>query len=65
MRKGSNGQKRSGVDLNAVAAQGRAMTAVDVERMQARRAKLQVTDSDPHSIVERMRDEDSERLLRR
>jgi prevent-host-death family protein len=53
------------VELKAVAAQGRAMTAADVDRLQARRVKLKAPDDDPRSIVERMRDEDSERLLRR
>ncbi len=53
------------VELRAVVAQGRAMTVADVERMRARRVGLLKPDDDPRSIVERMRDEDSERLVRR
>ena len=45
--------------------QGRPMTVADVEHMREKRVKLLTPDDDPRSIVERMRDEDSERLLRR
>lgn len=47
------------------ATQGRPMTSQDVERLRTRRTILRVPDDDPVSLVERMRDEDNERLLRR
>jgi prevent-host-death family protein len=53
------------VELKAVARKGRPMTAEDVAWLQARRVKLLKPDNDPVSVVERMRDEDLERLLRR
>lgn len=53
------------VEIRAIVTQGRAMTAADVARMREKRVKLRKPDNDPRSIVERMRDEDSERLLRR
>jgi prevent-host-death family protein len=51
--------------LKPIARQGRPMTEADLERLRASRATLGVADQDPVSIVERMRDEDLERLLRR
>ena len=53
------------VELRAVAQQGRPMTAEDVEWLRERQIVPRVPDLDPRSIVERMRDEDVERLLRR
>ncbi|HUZ11808.1 MAG TPA: type II toxin-antitoxin system Phd/YefM family antitoxin [Caulobacteraceae bacterium] len=53
------------VELKAVVQQGRPMTAADVEWLRSRRIKLLRPDHDPVSIVESMRDEDLERLLRR
>jgi prevent-host-death family protein len=52
-------------ELKAVARQGRPMTAEDVEWLRKQRVEPLVKDDDPVSIVERMRDEDVERLLRR
>ena len=53
------------VELRAVAQQGRPMTAEDVEWLRSRQVEPLIADTDPRSIVERMRDEDVERLLRR
>ncbi len=52
-------------ELKPVAARGRPMTAADVAWFKRRRVKLAVPDLDPRSFVERMREEDDERLLRR
>jgi len=51
------------VELRAVAPRGRPMTAADVDLLIARQVVPRVPDDDPRSIVERMRDEDAERLL--
>jgi prevent-host-death family protein len=53
------------VELKPMARQGRPMTEADLERLRAVRVTLGTPDDDPVSIVERMRDEDVERLLRR
>ena len=53
------------VELKPMAQQGRPMTESDLERLRATRMTLAKFDDDPVSIVERMRDEDLERLLRR
>ena len=53
------------VELKALGPKGRAMTREDIETLRARRVILTNSDPDPRSVVERMRDEDDERLLRR
>lgn len=50
------------VELKTIAAQGRPMTEADLEWIRARRIRPAIPDRDPRSIVERMRDEDDERL---
>jgi len=50
-------------EIKPIQSRGRPMTAEDVERMRAARVSLLKPDDDPRHIVERMRDEDSERLL--
>jgi prevent-host-death family protein len=50
-------------EIKAIESRGRPMTAADVERMRAARGNLLKPEDDPRHIVERMRDEDSERLL--
>ena len=51
--------------LRPVASQGRPMTEEDIAWIRKRRVRLDSPDDDPRSIVERMRDEDDERLFRR
>jgi prevent-host-death family protein len=53
------------IEFKPVARQGRPMTEADIERFRSVRVTLGVPDDDPVSIVERMRDDDLERLLRR
>lgn len=53
------------VELKPVARQGRPMTKEDVEWLQKHRVEPLLPDDNPVSIVERMRDEEVERLLRR
>jgi prevent-host-death family protein len=53
------------VEFKPVAQVGRPMTAVDLAWLRANRVELEVPDDDPRNIVERMRDDDAERLLRR
>jgi antitoxin (DNA-binding transcriptional repressor) of toxin-antitoxin stability system len=53
------------IEFKPVGQQGRPMTAADIDRLRAGRVQLLKPDNDPKSIVERMRDEDVERLLRR
>ena len=53
------------VELKPVAQKGRPLTAEDVDRLRTRRVKLLRPDKDERSIVERIRDDDLERLLRR
>ncbi|HZL01476.1 MAG TPA: type II toxin-antitoxin system prevent-host-death family antitoxin [Caulobacteraceae bacterium] len=51
------------VELKAVTARGRPMTKADVDLIISRQIVPSIPDGDPRSIVERMRDEDAERLL--
>ena len=53
------------VELKAVVQQGRPMTEEDIQWLRQRRVGVAVPDRDPRNFVERMRDEDVERLLRR
>jgi prevent-host-death family protein len=53
------------VELKAIARKGRAMSAADIQKLQQRRVKPLIADNDPLHIVERLRDQDLERLLRR
>jgi len=53
------------VELKAVGQQARPMTAEDIEWLRERRVTLAAPDRDPRNFVQRMRDEDDERLLRR
>ncbi len=45
--------------------QGRPITEEDIRWLRQRRVRLAAPDRDPPNFVERMRDEDDERLLRR
>jgi prevent-host-death family protein len=52
-------------EIKPAARQGRPVTKADVEWLKSRLVTPRTDDNDPRSIVERMRDEDAERLLRR
>jgi prevent-host-death family protein len=53
------------IELKPIAQHGRPITGEDIEWLRAHRVQLLKPDDEPTSIVERMRDEDVERLLRR
>jgi prevent-host-death family protein len=53
------------VVLKPVAQKHRPATAADIEWLRAGRVQMLKPDENPVSIVERMRDDDAERLLRR
>lgn len=50
-------------ELKPVAKQGRPMTEESIEWIRRRRVRPANRDNDPRSFVERMREEDDERLL--
>jgi prevent-host-death family protein len=53
------------VELRPVGRKGRRMTPADVEWLESVRVKPLIPDKDPKNIIERMRDEEVERLFRR